>query len=93
VAAQSALVEVRDVPLEYSPASGEVIFMDLVTRNDLSLRAGQTYQFTLREVGWLRNLQWAWNACDPASRIAARLGVLGAIPWRDRTNPGSGRDL
>jgi hypothetical protein len=84
VQGKSALVEVRDVPLAASPGSGQVIFMDLVTRNKLLglgmiLAADKEYEFQIREVGWLGQMQWAWNASDPTPRIAARLGVLGAI--------------
>ena len=72
---KSALVEVRG---DQSMPSG-TIRIDDVTRLKLSVKACQQYTFTLRPVWWVGQFWWAWNASDPTSRIAARLGLLGLV--------------
>ena len=58
-------------------ADEPAIRLDDVTRGRLGVHTDMTYQFELREGGWIEQFRWAWNASDPAPRIAARLGILG----------------
>ena len=70
---RSILVEVRGLVSETRP----VVRMGDKERIALGVDLFKTYDFTLREVGWLGQFTWAWNTSDSASRIAARLGLLG----------------
>ena len=69
------LVEVRGLANEQNP----VIRMDEITKGKIAVDFKETYTFDVREVGWLEQFRWAWNASDSASRIAARLGLLGIV--------------
>jgi hypothetical protein len=78
VSGKSMLLEVRGLandPLAHEPA----IRLDDITRGKLVVHTGMTYQFEIRESGWIGQFWWAWNASDPAPRIAARLGILGLV--------------
>jgi hypothetical protein len=75
VAGKNVLLEVRGIAGE----NNAVIRLDERTRNELGVRVNTRHTFTLREVGWIGQFRWAWNASDSASRIAARLGLLGII--------------
>ena len=77
----SVLVEIRGIRTAPSdPDPGAVILMDEVTRAKLGpIFTQKMYQFEMKEVGWLGQFSWAWNASDPTPRIAAKLGVLGVI--------------
>jgi hypothetical protein len=72
---KSVLVEVRG----NSRDDGKIIRIDEITRVLLGVQDHTTYTFKAREVGWLGQFLWAWNASDSASRIAARLGLIGVI--------------
>lgn len=54
-----------------------VIQMDMITRDRLGVRAGQTYQFIVKPSGLMGQFLWAWYASDPAPRYSARLGIVG----------------
>jgi len=77
---KSVLVEVRGIRTSaHEPEPGPTILMDEITRAKLLVLTSQTYQFEMKEVGWLGQFYWAWKASDPTPRIAARLGVVGLI--------------
>jgi hypothetical protein len=78
VAGKSMLLEVRGMAND-DLAHERVIRLDDVTRGKLGVHTGMTYQFEIREGGWMQQFWWAWNASDPAPRIAARLGILGLV--------------
>jgi len=52
------------------------IWLDERTRNRLGIAAGQQAEFEFHPVGLWAQTCWAWNASDPAYRVAARLAVL-----------------
>lgn len=70
-----ALLEVRGLVGERRA----VIRLAERDRNKLTLTFKSSYSFVIWEVGWPGQPQWAWYASDSASRIAARLGLLGLI--------------
>jgi hypothetical protein len=72
VGGQSALLEVRGLQTENAP----IIRVGDLSRRALGLEPGKKYAFCIREVWWIGQFAWAWRASDPASRIAARLGIL-----------------
>jgi hypothetical protein len=72
---RSILLEVRGILSE--PRS--IIRLDDRTRAALCIEIGRSYEFQVREVWWIGQFRWAWNASDSAARMAARLGVLGLI--------------
>jgi hypothetical protein len=72
---KSVLVEVRGNSRE----EGKIIRIDEITRVLLGVQDHTTYTFRARQVGWLGQFLWAWNASDSAARIAARLGLIGVI--------------
>jgi hypothetical protein len=74
VGSASTLVEVRG-----AGDSDAVIKIGELARRALAVRAGESHKFCLREVWWIGQLRWAWSASDSASRIAARLGILGLL--------------
>ena len=53
--------------------------MDDKTRTDLGITDKNEYDFQLEELGWLGQFRWAWNASDPAPRIAARIGLVSML--------------
>ena len=53
-----------------------IIRMDDKTRNALGVVAGREYDFQLEQVGALKQLAWAWDCSEPATRLAARLGLV-----------------
>lgn len=52
------------------------IWLDERMRNRLGLKDGQEVEFSFRPVWLVGQTCWAWNASDPAYRVAARLAVL-----------------
>ena len=76
------------------PNEDPIILMDDITRHDLGVHAGDSYEVELHPVRWWGYLSWAWAAADPAYRVPAQislislilgviglfLGVLGLIP-------------
>jgi len=72
---RSSLFEVRGLVGEKRP----VIRIGDRERGDLALDLLRSYDFEVSEVGWIGQFRWAWNASDSASRIAARLGLLGFV--------------
>ena len=75
VGGQSVLLEIRGIVSE--PKA--IVRLDARTREDLGVIEKSSYAFTIHEVGWVGQFLWAWNASDSASRIAARLGLLGVL--------------
>ncbi|MGC2696902.1 MAG: hypothetical protein WA738_14040 [Candidatus Angelobacter sp.] len=71
----ATLLEIRGLQGE----TRKIIRLDDKTRDDLHLDVLHSYDFSLRPVWWVGQFRWAWNASDSASRIAARLGLLGLI--------------
>jgi hypothetical protein len=67
------LVEIRGLQRE----AQAVIRMGDLSRIRLGVKEHERYSFCIREVSWLGQFLWAWNAADSAARIAARLGLLG----------------
>ena len=56
-----------------------VIQMDLTTRHALRVRAGDTYDFQLTPLSWVRALWFPWTASDPGYRIPAQLALISFI--------------
>src|SRR5262245_54788492 len=63
----------------YLHDASAAIRMDEFTRSRLRLTPGKPVEFVIREVGWIGQFLWAWNASDPVPRIAARLGILSVV--------------
>jgi len=74
VGSKNTLLEVRG-----TKASTGIIKIGDLARQELAVKAGESYTFCIREVWWVGQLLCAWKAADSASRIAARLGVLGLV--------------
>jgi hypothetical protein len=72
------------------------IRIDDITRSRLGLpKFDGTFpeaDFDIREVSFVGRIKWAWQASEPAARIAAQLGMvslliaIAAIPWADWTS-------
>jgi len=75
VGGQNTLLEIRG----YQDASKPIMRLGELSRRALGVEAGKTYAFCIREVFWIGQFRWAWNAADSAARIAARLGLLGTL--------------
>jgi hypothetical protein len=75
VGENTILRSVRGLSTEFD----QVIRMDEFTRNRLQVRTDSLATFEIREVGWLGQFLFAWNASEPASRVAARLGILSLV--------------
>jgi hypothetical protein len=58
---------------------GPIVRMDEKVRTDLCVVPEREYEFRLRRVWWFGQCRWAWQASDPAYRLAARLGVLSVL--------------
>jgi len=71
----SALLEIRGI----TEQCGAIIRLDERTRVLLNVKDRARCTFSIREVWWIGQFLWAWNASDSASRIAARLGLLGVF--------------
>jgi hypothetical protein len=56
--------------------SDNVIQMDLTTRLALGIDTGQTYEFTLDQLSWIRSLWFPWKASDPMYRLPAQLSLV-----------------
>src|ERR1700682_5397072 len=48
------------------------IQMDLTSRLELETETGQTYDFTLDQLSWLKSLLFPWKASDPMYRLPHR---------------------
>lgn len=57
-------------------SSEPVIFIDERTRNLLGVRLDEEVDLSIKRVRFPGQFRWAWNASDPAYRIAARLSLL-----------------
>ena len=55
------------------------VALDKRLRNILHIAVGEEIDIRLAKVGLCGQLCWAWQASDPAYRVAARLGVLSAV--------------
>ncbi|MFH1702832.1 MAG: hypothetical protein ABIB41_05295 [Nitrospirota bacterium] len=53
-----------------------LIYMDERLRNCLSLKKGDEVEVRFETAGFWGQFRWAWNASDPAYRVAARMGLL-----------------
>lgn len=60
-------------------SSERVISMDERLRNLLDVSDGDEVELQFKKVGSWGQFRWAWNASDPAYRVAARLGLLSVI--------------
>ena len=77
---ESTLLEVRGIPEKEESASiTPSIRIGELARRALGVEEKKPYAFCIREVWWIGQFWWAWNAADSASRIAARLGLLGLV--------------
>jgi hypothetical protein len=56
-----------------------VILMDSITRDDLGVHEGNSYEVELQPVGWLGYLRWASVAADPAYRIPAQISLISLL--------------
>lgn len=61
---------------EESPSPSPTIQLDGKSRDVLTVRPGQELEVRMKPVWLFRQVLWAWNASDPAYRIASRLGVI-----------------
>lgn len=60
-------------------SSEPVILMDERIRNVLCIGDGDDVEVSIKTVGHWGQFWWAWNASDPAYRVAARLGLLSVV--------------
>lgn len=72
---RSVLLSLRGNAFDSSPT----IQIDERTRKALGLTNASSANFEFRRVCWLGQFLWAWDASDPAYRIAARFGVVSLI--------------
>jgi hypothetical protein len=56
-----------------------VIQMDLNVRLALEVKDGETHDFSLKPLSWIRSLWFPWMASDPSYRLPAQLGLLSAL--------------
>ena len=61
------------------PSKDAIILMDAITRHDLGVHAGNSYEVELRPVKWWGYLRWAWKAADPAFRVPAQISLISLI--------------
>ena len=61
------------------PKNDAIILMDAITRHDLGVHAGDSYEVVLRPVKWWGYLRWAWGAADPAYRVPAQISLISLI--------------
>ena len=54
----------------------ECIFLDLATRERLSVKLNEKVDFEFRRADFLDEIMWAWNATNAMPRVAARLAAL-----------------
>jgi hypothetical protein len=71
----SAYVILRGCTQEGVP----VVKIDERQRNLLGVKLGEDAHLCLAKAGCWGEFVWAWNASDPAYRIAARLGLISAL--------------
>ena len=63
----------------WSRVDGSVIQMDLNVRLALEVKVGETYDFSLEPLSWIKSLWFPWWASDPIYRLPAQLGLLSAL--------------
>jgi hypothetical protein len=56
-----------------------VIQMDLNARLALGVKKGQTHDFQLERVSWLKSLWFPWKSSDPIYRVPAQLSLIALI--------------
>jgi hypothetical protein len=56
-----------------------VIQMDLNVRLALEVKEGETHDFLLEPLSWIKSLWFPWMASDPSYRLPAQLGLLSAL--------------
>jgi len=61
------------------PRKEAIILLDAITRHDLGVHAGNSYEVELRPVMWWGYLRWAWCAADPAYRVPAQISLISLI--------------
>jgi hypothetical protein len=52
------------------------IQMDLNVRLNLKVKKGQSYDFTIEQLSWIRSLWFPWKASDPLYRVPAQLSLI-----------------
>ena len=72
VGKKSRLLSLRGQTEHGNPA----IHIDERTRTALGVRTRETHNFNFCPVGFWGQFNWAWNAADPAYRIATRMGAV-----------------
>jgi len=63
----------------YQDLDEPVILMDERTRNLLKVSLGELADLEFTKCDACGELKWAWNASEPAYRIAVRLGILSIL--------------
>lgn len=58
-------------------SSDAVIQMDLTTRLALKVKPGETYEFTLKRMSWVKSFAFPWRASDPIYRVPAQIALIG----------------
>jgi len=53
--------------------------MDDYTRGRLGLRENVSYEFEFKQMGFVGQLRWAWDATEIGYQVASRIAVLGFI--------------
>ncbi|HLY99529.1 MAG TPA: hypothetical protein VKT33_10765 [Candidatus Angelobacter sp.] len=56
-----------------------VIQMDLNARLALGVKKGQTHDFQLERLSWLKSLWFPWKSSDPTYRVPAQLSLIALI--------------
>jgi hypothetical protein len=72
---KSRLVVVRGADKEDSTEE-EWIRVDEITRDALDLTRYKNYEFQIAPVGRLQQARWAWQASEPATRVAMQISIL-----------------
>jgi len=63
----------------YDKSSDPIVRIDERMRNRLGIKVGEEVDVSFRVAGLWGQFRWAWNASDPAYRVAARLGLLSVV--------------
>ena len=52
------------------------IYLDDATRERLGVSSGQKADFTIKRARFWDEFVWAWQATNPVTRVAGRLGII-----------------
>ena len=55
------------------------VYIDDRIRGLLGVKVGDKVEFSLKQASLVGRFRWAWNASDPAYRIAAQVAIISAF--------------